>query len=107
QGCRRMHLRPALRLRHGPLPTGFAAAPRYRPFPQSRMPPCGGSGMTAISLQNASAHYGPVQSLDEISFSVAAGERVGLVGESGSGKSTLSRLLAGLHAPSSGMLDIL
>jgi oligopeptide transport system ATP-binding protein len=62
--------------------------------------------MIAIALRNASAHYGPVQSLDDISFSVQAGERVGLVGESGSGKSTLSRLLAGLRTPSGGTLDI-
>lgn len=62
--------------------------------------------MTAIALRNVSAHYGPVQSLDDISFSVQTGERVGLIGESGSGKSTLSRLLAGLRTPSGGTLDI-
>ena len=62
--------------------------------------------MNAILLQNASAHYGPVQSLDDISFNIESGERVGLVGESGSGKSTLCRLLAGLRAPSGGTLDI-
>lgn len=62
--------------------------------------------MNAISLRNVSAHYGRVQSLDEISFEIAAGERVGLVGESGSGKSTLSRLLAGLRPPSGGAVEI-
>ena len=62
--------------------------------------------MTAISLTEVSAHYGTVKSLDDISFSVEAGGRVGLVGESGSGKSTLCRLLVGLRTPSSGELTV-
>jgi peptide/nickel transport system ATP-binding protein len=37
-----------------------------------------------------------------VSFSVAAGEFVGIVGESGSGKSTLGRLIMGLERPTAG-----
>ena len=42
----------------------------------------------------------------DVSFSVAAGEALGIVGESGSGKSTVLRCIAGDVAPSSGDLRI-
>ena len=41
-----------------------------------------------------------------LSFSIAAGERVGIVGPSGSGKSTIVRLLLRLHDPQSGTIRI-
>ena len=40
--------------------------------------------------------------VDDVSFSIAAGESFGLVGESGSGKTTIARIVAGLTAPDSG-----
>jgi peptide/nickel transport system ATP-binding protein len=43
-----------------------------------------------------------VHAVDQVSLSVHDGEIVGLVGESGCGKSTVGRLVAGIHAPSSG-----
>jgi ATP-binding cassette, subfamily B, bacterial len=41
-----------------------------------------------------------------LSFSIAAGERVGVVGPSGSGKSTIVRLLLRLHDPQNGAVRI-
>lgn len=42
--------------------------------------------------------------LDNISFKLQPGERIGLIGKNGAGKSTLLRLLAGIYSPSSGNL---
>ncbi len=49
---------------------------------------------------------GSLQLLQDINFSVNAGERVAIVGASGAGKSTLLGLLAGLDTPSSGSVQI-
>jgi peptide/nickel transport system ATP-binding protein len=43
-----------------------------------------------------------VKAVQDISFSVAEGEVLGLVGESGSGKTTAGRVIVGLIAPTSG-----
>jgi peptide/nickel transport system ATP-binding protein len=43
-----------------------------------------------------------VRALDDVSFSIAKGEVLGIVGESGCGKSTLARLLTGLILPDRG-----
>ena len=58
--------------------------------------------MTLLSIQGLSKHFGGLHVLQDVSFEVPAGQRLGIVGESGSGKSTLIRMMAGLRRPSSG-----
>jgi len=47
-----------------------------------------------------------VQALQNVSFTLEPGDRLGLIGRNGSGKSTLLRLMAGLAHPQSGRIQI-
>ena len=44
--------------------------------------------------------------VDDVSFTVAAGRTLALVGESGAGKSTIGAILTGLHAATSGRVEV-
>ncbi|MEY2620890.1 MAG: hypothetical protein RIT26_710 [Pseudomonadota bacterium] len=62
--------------------------------------------MSWITLQQAQLAYGHLPLLDQVDFSLAAQERVGLIGRNGAGKSTLLRLLAGLETPDDGQVQV-
>lgn len=49
---------------------------------------------------------GPLRVLDDVSFTLEAGERAALVGPSGSGKSSLLYILGGLEPPTTGTVTL-
>ena len=55
-----------------------------------------------LSVSHVSMSFGPISVLNDISFVVNDGERVGLVGANGVGKSTLLRIITGEITPDSG-----
>ncbi len=57
-----------------------------------------------LTAHHLTKSYGIQPILQDISFSISTGDRIGLIGPNGCGKSTLIRLLAGLEAPDSGTI---
>ena len=51
--------------------------------------------MPLLRLDNASLHYGHLVLLDQVSFSISRGRKIGLLGRNGAGKTTLLKVLAG------------
>lgn len=60
-----------------------------------------------IQLSHVSKSYGPVQALDDLSFTVPVGGRYALLGPNGAGKSTTLKLLVGSLRPDIGSVKIL
>lgn len=59
-----------------------------------------------VVAQNLVKWYGPRLAVRDVSFSIDAGEVVGLLGPNGSGKSTIFRILTGYLTPSSGTVSV-
>jgi ABC-type polysaccharide/polyol phosphate transport system, ATPase component len=47
-----------------------------------------------------------IRILDDISFTIYEGERVGILGFNGAGKSTLLRIIAGIYEPTEGTIKL-
>ena len=58
-----------------------------------------------ISVNNVSVYFGAKPLFEDISFVISAKERIALVGKNGAGKSTLLKLLAGIDAPTEGVIS--
>lgn len=60
----------------------------------------------AIAAQNIRKSFGNVSVLEDVSFDIRAGEVHTLMGENGAGKSTLMNILAGVHQPDAGAIQL-
>lgn len=58
-----------------------------------------------LEVRNVSRAFGGVQAVDDVSFSIAEGDIVGMIGPNGAGKTTITSLLTGMVQPDRG--DIL
>jgi ATP-binding cassette subfamily F protein 3 len=61
--------------------------------------------MTQISLSGAAVEFGAMTLFQDITFTVAAGERWGIVGRNGTGKTTLFNLITGALQPTRGQVS--
>lgn len=55
-----------------------------------------------INSQSGSSEFSKFKALDNVSFSIEPGEKVGIIGRNGAGKSTLLKVLSRITYPSSG-----
>lgn len=70
------------------------------------------TGAPLLEVRNLDVRFGArrrsgaVAAVRGISFTIAAGETLGLIGESGSGKTTVARAIAGLVRPATGSVSL-
>jgi len=63
-------------------------------------------GAPALEVDHVYVSYDGRPALEDVSFSLEDGERLGIVGPNGAGKSTLLKVIAGVLSPSSGEVRI-
>jgi ABC-2 type transport system ATP-binding protein len=60
----------------------------------------------AVFIQNLQKHYGNVEAVKDISFTIEPGEIFGLLGPNGAGKTTTLRILCTLSTPDAGIVEV-
>ncbi|MFH1032919.1 MAG: ABC transporter ATP-binding protein, partial [Pseudomonadota bacterium] len=60
--------------------------------------------MELLRTENLTRNFGGLCAVNQVSFSLTAGEIVGLIGPNGAGKTTLINLLSGAYPPSAGRI---
>ena len=59
-----------------------------------------------IHVYHSFRTYGPLKAVDDVSFSIAPGEIVGLLGHNGAGKTTIMQMMTGFLEPTAGTIKV-
>lgn len=60
----------------------------------------------SVTVKNVIRLFGSQKALDDVSFSIKAGEIVGFLGPNGAGKSTMMKIITGYLTPTSGSVEV-
>ena len=60
----------------------------------------------SIVVSNVTKSYGHQKALDDVSFTIPAGEIVGFIGPNGAGKSTMMKIITGFFSADSGNVSV-
>jgi ABC-2 type transport system ATP-binding protein len=63
--------------------------------------------MAIIEVTNLHKRYGDTVAVDDVSFTVEAGEIFGILGPNGAGKTTTVECVSGLRTPDRGQVTVL
>src|ERR1700761_2611026 len=58
-----------------------------------------------LQVRSLSRQYGGLKAVDDVSFTLGAGEILGLIGPNGAGKTTLVNLISGVVTPTAGSVE--
>ena len=91
----------------GPVPPSLSTPSQLPPTPTptpnlSPQSPSSSPAAPLLEVEGLGQRYGGRTVLKDISFTLPAGESLGIIGESGAGKSTLARLVMALERPRHG-----
>lgn len=78
----------------------------YKLFGSRQQQVLDGIGLTRFLPVKQRPKFGEFHALRDMSFSIKAGERVGIIGRNGAGKTTLLRLITQNFAPTSGQVRV-
>jgi peptide/nickel transport system ATP-binding protein len=100
------------RLQPHPAGARLIERPETATKPQTEPAPPAANGKPVLAVEDLTVDFGSrmrgsLRAVDGVSFTIDAGEILGLVGESGSGKSTVGRCAMGLLSPSRGSVRLL
>ncbi len=60
--------------------------------------------MAILEISGLNKHFGGVQAIEDVTFSVERGEIVGIIGPNGAGKTTLFNCVTGIYEPDKGSI---